>query len=612
MNSNFTTGKSIQRASLIKRYARTPLDPVFRPLQIYSTDPADSKLDGTRVVVDVPYEELAPGPVGSLFEVVGMEVESNTVEAPVDLNDSRLMCTHGLAPSPSASFQMQMTYAVSMLTYDAFRRALGRDLHWGFDTSKGLPARLKIYPFHSEMNNAYYDRDTGAVLFGWYNSTDRLNAQGLHKNFNMRSLRKGKVFTSLSHDIIVHEVSHALLDGLRPSFLLPYHRDTLALHEGFSDLVAILQHFSHRELVSAAICKTRGKVGESHLLTDIARQFGQTQSNPSLALRTAVDDSECEASGCQRKAPLVYESNLEIHELGSVLVSSVFDAFTTIFDRKIRKYIQISTQGSGVLPAGELEPSLSEVLAKEASELASQFLRICIRAIDYCPPVSATFGDYLRAMLTADADLVPSDPYGYREALVDAFVKREIPIDNIDTLSESTLIWPALFEKVDRNLLGFLQNECDDFLKMSVSPLERFQRRANVIGKYLTNSSGWELLGLGANEPSADAQAPCIESARMSRRVGPDGQLETDLIIEITRLKYVDFKGSRLPVVQGSTVIIDPNGEIRYVISKDPTKNLEQSSNEAEQSPFGIHDFWMVDQGNWSPKPSFFASLHLH
>ena len=45
---------------------------------------------------------------------------------------------------------------------------------------------------------------------------------------------------------------------------------------------------------------------------------------------------------------------------------------------------------------------------------------MCIRALDYCPPVDITFGEYLRALITADADLVPDDDRGYRVAMIGA------------------------------------------------------------------------------------------------------------------------------------------------------------------------------------------------
>jgi hypothetical protein len=40
--------------------------------------------------------------------------------------------------------------------------------------------------------------------------------------------------------------------------------------------------------------------------------------------------------------------------------------------------------------------------------------------------VDITFGEYLRAVLTADVDVVPHDEYAYREAWIDAFARRRI------------------------------------------------------------------------------------------------------------------------------------------------------------------------------------------
>jgi hypothetical protein len=71
-----------------------------------------------------------------------------------------------------------------------------------------------------------------------------------------------------------------------------------------------------------------------------------------------------------------------------------------------------------------------------------------IRALDYCPPVDISFGDYLRAMITADTDLVPNDEWGYRIAMIDAFKKRGIYPRDIKTLSPETLRWER-FEKGD-------------------------------------------------------------------------------------------------------------------------------------------------------------------
>jgi hypothetical protein len=66
-------------------------------------------------------------------------------------------------------------------------------------------------------------------------------------------------------------------------------------------------------------------------------------------------------------------------------------------------------------------------------------LNMCIRALDYCPPVDLKFGDYLRAIITADADLVADDARDYRLAFIDAFRKRGIYPEGVRMLSVDSL-----------------------------------------------------------------------------------------------------------------------------------------------------------------------------
>ncbi len=615
MEKGYRIGDGVRRAGLVCPYVRLPFDPVTRPLQIYSTDPADSKLIGSIATVKVPYEPLNPGPVGRLFEVVGTQGTDGLPYLPVDLEDPTVLVRGGIAPSPTNyHFIMQMTYAVAMSTYEAFRVALGRNLHWGFDSPFSEPARLKIYPFFEKHRNAFYDRDDASVKFGWYLSDGEVEFKNLNGDIKKRNLRKGKVFTALSHDIVVHEVSHALLDGLRPNFLRPFHSDTLALHEGFADLVAVFQHFGHRDLVKAAILESGENLTTSRLLTDIARQFGQTQEYPSLALRTAVDAMKCDASGCRVEGePILYDTGYPIHKLGSVLVSSVFQAFATVFQRKTRNYINIATRGTGVLPKGNLESTLADLLAKKASELAGQFLSICIRAIDYCPPVAVTFGDYLRAMITADQDLVPDDPYGYRESLINAFIDRDIPIDGVDTLSESSLLWETKYEQVDKSLLNAILRE-QEMGSMIQDTEEKYRKRASRVGDYLVASGAYKRLGLidPASPPQGweSVSVPVIESARISRRIGPDSRLETDLVVEITQQVDIRLDGRRFPAIQGCTVIIDSRGKIRYVIGKDAITYVKQMQERITDRTFAFGNFWSPEGTRWVEQEKLLARIH--
>ena len=89
----------------------------------------------------------------------------------------------------------------------------------------------------------------------------------------------------------------------------------------------------------------------------------------------------------------------------------------------------------------DIHPDLVNRLAETATKTADNFLNICIRALDYCPPVDILFGDFLRAMVTADYTLFPNDEYGYRAALIDAFRSRGIFPESVKSFSEESLLW---------------------------------------------------------------------------------------------------------------------------------------------------------------------------
>ena len=128
---------------------------------------------------------------------------------------------------------------------------------------------------------------------------------------------------------------------------------------------------------------------------------------------------------------------------GEVLVLAVYEAFATVYHRKTERFFRLASNGTGVLPDGALPEILLELLTDSACKLASHFLTICIRAIDYCPPVDITFGEFLRAAITADFDVVPDDEWSYREAWIDAFRMFGIYPADVPSLSEDSLLWRA-------------------------------------------------------------------------------------------------------------------------------------------------------------------------
>ena len=569
----YTVGPGVARAATIATYERTPLDPVYRPLQVYTLDPAAQALDGATTVLRVPYEPLAPGPKGCVFEVDATD-EDTPIE-PLNLDDPRLLMTQGVSPSSSdRRFHQQMVYAVSASIYAAFRTALGRRIAWGFNRpDRHGVTRLKLRPFVRETgaNAAYYPAE-GEIRFGYFAAPGNLPAG--------RHVPGGPVFTCLSHDIIVHEVAHALIDGMRSHFVQPTGADVLGFHEGFADLVAILQHFTYQQVLESEIRKSRNRLTNATLLPGIAQAFGLSIGKPDV-LRTAAQKD-------------LYRADLEPHAMGRVLAGAVFDALCVVYERKSERFLRLASNGRRPPDDDWLPPELVSILAKEASGLASQFLSICVRALDYCPPVDITLGEFLRAMITADRDLVPDDPWAYREALIDAFAARGIYPDNVLHLSEDALVWRALPRELRSvRRLSFAELK---FAGDPASPADRgeLEAQACALGEVITRADNLELFGLtaGWDDRLAGSRVtlPCVQSIRTSRRVGPDGQVVFDLVAEVTQSRFVRDRhtGMECEFVGGSTIILGPNGEFRYVVLKNVMnrRRLEQQLEYQRSSGF--------------------------
>jgi len=605
---DFGIGDGVERAVDGRPYERQDDQPLYRPLKIFALDPSVSRLEGATALVNVPYEKLEAGPKGQVFEV--SSDDENGAKVPLDLDDHNILIRNGLNPSTSdRHFHNQMVYAVCSIVYTAFRTALGRHITWGFN-KRDDRVQLLLRPHAFEGNNSHYDKSVGELCFGFFRS----KAKGEFP---------GTVYACLSHDTVAHEVTHAILDGLRAHFSLPTSPDVLAFHEGFADLVAVFQHFSYEQVVRSAIRNSRGVISRAALLTDIARQLGQTGREYKTALRSAIDFAEPATPDkdrqSEKKTPKLYDPTLEAHELGSILVIAVFEAFIAVFKRKTERLLRLATNGSGRLPPGDLPADLQAALAEQASRLASQFLTMCIRAIDYCPPVDITFGEYLRAVITADKDLVPDDPWAYREAWIDSFRRHHIYPTDVDDLSEDSLLWDPLKKTHPEiwatpiNELAFRQ------LKFSGDPAwpadaDELKRQARALGKVVTTPEFMPAFGIAAaGDPlleGDEVMTPKIQSIRSSRRVGPSGQIVFDVVAEVTQKRKATFPKTQevCTFYGGSTVIIDPDGRIRYVVAKSVTNRKRRDDQKRFlESTVGLrHKSSLCG----TDTPNFFQMLH--
>lgn len=181
--------------------------------------------------------------------------------------------------------------------------------------------------------NAYYSERDQGLLFGYFPGS-----------------RRHTIFTCLSHDVVVHEASHALLDSLRDRYTDTSVLDQAAFHEGFADLVALLSVFSLPDVVEALLqrsirehsrhrpgddpARPAHRVDEAWLrksaLFRLAEEMGKDlQQHRGRALRSSLD--------IEARQDLLNRSEFQLpHRRGEVLVAAVLTALVRAWSRRLR------------------------------------------------------------------------------------------------------------------------------------------------------------------------------------------------------------------------------------------------------------------------------------
>lgn len=570
---------AMKKMNLIKQ-------PLYRKLRGYAFDPSLSlKLDTigiNEITYYIPWEnDLKPGPEGEYIKVIDRDPSSNETYTPVDLNQMEILADNGITPNVSnPQFHQQMVYAVAMNTITNFEKAIGRKVMWSPKNKDQIIKKndeneksesvfvkqLIIYPHALREANAYYSPERKALLFGYFNAAPA----------NVDLFMPGSlVYSCLSHDIIAHEVTHAILDGIFRHYMDQTNPDVGAFHEGFSDIVALFQHFTFPEVLKNQIAKSRGKFDAENLLGQLAVEFG-IASGGYGALRDAIGTIGEKNGIWSLTKPDVnaYSSVFEPHDRGSILVAAVFDAYINIYNHRTEDLIRIGTNGTGILPLGSLNPDLVNRLADEASKTAFHVLNMCIRALDYCPPIDINYGDYLRALITADVELVADDDKNYRIAFINAFKKWGIYPEGISNLSVETLTYsaeeqPEEFKEFSltlkdflrdfKNRINYVTNREEKFEAtlefITGSKSERSDPEAppakglheyffnqtknnSILFEKLTGlifSDNYKKLNIKTSGKYRTGPSIEIHSIRLNNRVSPDGSLLNQIIITLAQ-----------------------------------------------------------------------------
>lgn len=519
----------------------------------------------------VPEELLLPGPRGHRVHVVDYDasarVQYKAGDEPLedvyaDAGDAKLLA--------DPAFHRRNVYAIVMRTLATFERALGRRVDWG---SSGH--QLYVVPHAFCDANAFYSRADHALMFGYFPALPKKGQK-----------EDALVFTCLAHDVVVHETSHALLDGLRERFMDPSHSDQAAFHEGFADIVALLSVFSVKEVVGkvldVAVKKAEKRAGkrrgEDMLPTSIlgaeelakngllglAEQMGSEL--PELrgdALRRSVTERP------SRKLYLESSEFDEPHRRGELLVAAVMQTFVECWAMRIEKLGDDS-------PRGLVN---RERVVEDGADLADALLTMSIRALDYCPPCDLSFRDYLSALFTADRELRRDDGrWKLRERLLAKF--GAFGIDPVPT-ADAQGCWRGPKKPEE--------------LRYHRTHFESMRRDAQEVFRFV-----WENQDELSLDPAAYTQ---VISVRPCMRVAPDGFVLHETVAEVHQtieLEARELTGRRIAIPEGmppdqrvvlfggSTLVFDEYGRLKYEVHKgidDKERQAERLAYLWEESP---------------------------
>lgn len=486
------------------------------PMTVFAQDPTVPLL----ARIPVPAQRLQAGPRGYRFHVVDLDIGRRTAAAATVLHDrdhpwafsDRWANADPATLASDVDFRAQNVFAVAAHTLALFERHLGRPIGW----QSGRP-QLFLVPQARPEANAFYSREHNAVFFGWVPGDD----QG------------AEVHTALSYDIVAHEVTHAILDGLRPRYLTSGLADEIAFHEALADLVALLSVF------------TLPTVAQSLLLSDpdLARE---TKAGVRLVFRG--DPAEC-----LKRSPLVrlaeqmgarepLSTDPERQDSAQALRASVLLTpdpgwvRDPAYDRPHRRaeilvaaFMQSLVQmWAGRLTAfdaaGGMDP---ERVAEEGVRAAQHLLGMLLRSLDYLPPIELEFADVIDSVLTADRRLAPGDEHHYRDTLLAAFDAFGITppphhiVDDDTILTDSdaavleqlTAVFPPDLDAIPTSRLRY---EHLNLGALSNSPEEVFQ--------FIWNNAARLAIDVRVET--------CVERVITSTRVGPDGLVVTEIMAD--------------------------------------------------------------------------------
>jgi hypothetical protein len=539
-----------------------------RKLTVLALDP--SVRDGRNILrtqIEIPNEAVNEGPRGYRVHIIDYDSTSDILypaapvpaginrddDLPVDpfqkLTDAELLRL--------PEFHAWMTYGIIMKTLSRFEFALGRRIGWAFEGHQ-----IQVSPHAFADANAFYSDRSQGLFFGYFPSLDE----------------KRTIFTCLSHEVVAHETTHALLDGLRERYTDPSSPQQAGFHEAFADIVALLSIFSAESVVAKMVDLGMPNVSATTVRrSDMTADKLRSSALLGLAREMGSELSGIHGQALRRSATLPPKTDYltsrqfrEPHTCGEVLVAAVLNAYLDVWIKRLKVI-------------GDASKLDRERAAQEGAEIADRLLTMCIRAIDYCPPTDLQFCDFASAVLTSDWELNPKDEkFEIRATLLEWLKDYGIPPRSNGLPGRQEGSWdppphPEAFQ-YDRTHFDSMKSDYDELFRFLWENRKPFKLNEQAFTRVLS-------------------VRPCV-------RTGRDGFILRETVVEYhQRLKVFARELSRLKIRKpvdmpddtevtlfgGNAVIFDEYGQVKYNIGNAV---IQKGGKEQERQSDRLQYLW--------------------
>ncbi|MBT9581710.1 hypothetical protein IV102_00075 [bacterium] len=267
-------------------------------------------------------------------------------------------------------FHAANSFSAVARTIQFFEEGTGIPVAWAF----GEP-QITVVADGGEMLNAYYQRAEGSVNF--FHSTDAVTSQ--------------VVYSGDSGEVVSHEAGHAILDGMRPAYLMNWRTDCGAFHESFGDMLALVMSVQDDKVLAQVVEQTGGDMTRPNMAANLGEELGITINHKVGKNHTGGDYTRTAINKFKWQDPKTLPKNpenpdelgSEVHNFSRLFTGAFYDVFTGLVNEN---------RANGMEPGQAIR------------EASNEGIRMLGRLLKAAPRFDFTYRDMAKCFVQSERD----------------------------------------------------------------------------------------------------------------------------------------------------------------------------------------------------------------